>query len=63
MEFTPAAVRKWMIANAGNHYDNRTGEYNATSLAEEAAAVFDQDYLDGPLDDETHWIWEEAARF
>jgi len=32
-----------------------------TELAEIAAATFGMDGIGGPLDDETHWIWELAA--
>ena len=47
-----SAVRAWMKLNVGL---SRT----TTELAEQAV-----DFLDLPqewLDDETHWIWDEAA--
>lgn len=54
-------VRSWMQKNRSEHEDRRTGEVNATSLAEAAAMEFSLNETGGPLDDETHWIWEEAA--
>ena len=33
-----------------------------TELAEYAACVCDCNQVGGPLDDETHWIWEMALR-
>jgi len=45
-------VRRWMRANVQD-YDS------ATQLAEAANAIF---ALPGQgLDDETHWVWDEAA--
>ena len=45
-------VRAWMHKNAGEYE-------TATALAEAANAVF---RLPGSgLDDETHWVWDEAA--
>lgn len=47
------AVRAWMLANS-DEYET------ATALAEAANVEFD---LPGDgLDDEMHWVWEEAAR-
>ena len=54
-------VTNWMRVNRTDHKDRRTGEINATSLAEAAAAEFDMNEEGGPLDDETHWIWDAAA--
>ena len=34
------------------------GELNFTALAEGCAQAFDVNDRGGPLDDETHWIWE-----
>jgi hypothetical protein len=52
---TPCAtrrnVRSWMRRNA-NDFDN------ATSLAE--AANCNLDLPIGAMDDETHWVWDEA---
>lgn len=45
-------VRLWMRHNA-EHYET------ATELAEAANAAFR--LPDGGLDDETHWVWDEAA--
>lgn len=49
---TRRQVRVWMRNNA-HEYDC------ATRLAEAANVVFD--LPGGGLDDETHWVWEEAA--
>jgi len=45
-------VRAWMIHNA-EYYGT------VTELAEAANAIFR--LPDGGLDDETHWVWDEAA--
>ena len=45
-------VRSWMRANA-KEYDE-----NMTSLVEAANVVLR--IQDGALDDEAHWIWDEA---
>ncbi len=37
------------------------GDINFTRLAELVCAEFDVDHIGGPLDDETHWIWDVAA--
>ena len=53
MELTKKNVRKWMRSNAE--------EYGtSTELAEAAAEEFDANHIGGPLDDDTHWIWELA---
>lgn len=56
-----------MCINASDYIDYTTGKINCTNLAEACAAYFKQDYKNGPLDDETHWIWdlavEEAIRW
>lgn len=49
---TRGQVRQWMALNA-DHYES------ATQLAEGANCVFD--LPQGAMDDESHWIWEEAA--
>lgn len=46
-----ARVRGWMLANAAD-YETMTG------LAEAASAAFR--LPENCLDDETHWIWDEA---
>ena len=52
---TPSATRKqvksWMRLNAADYDD-------ATHLAE--AANIALDLPDGAMDDETHWVWDEA---
>lgn len=58
--FTKSSVRSYMVSIVEDHRDPITGEINATGLAEDAAAAFDANDLDGPLDDETHWIWDVA---
>jgi hypothetical protein len=62
-QFTEKNVLSWMRNKAYQYEDGQTGEVNLTALAEAAADAFGQNGLDGPLDDETHWIWEAAARF
>ena len=61
MKFTKANVRRWMRDNAADYEDKATGEIDATKLAEDAAAEFNVADTGGPLDDETHWIWDLAA--
>lgn len=56
--FTRSSARRWMQAHADEHTDPRTGELNLTAIAEACAAAFGVDGIGGPLDDETHWIWE-----
>jgi hypothetical protein len=62
-EFNEKTVRTWMQNQAYLYEDKETGETNHTALAEAAAAAFNQNEIGGPLDDESHWIWELAARF
>jgi hypothetical protein len=47
-----------MASNYHCHCDPITKEVNFTSLCEEAAEVFNQNFEDGPLDDPNHWIWD-----
>jgi len=61
--FTQANVLRYMRNVAYQHEDKVTGEVNLTSLAEAAADAFGENAPGGPLDDESHWIWEAAARF
>lgn len=63
MEFTRPNVSSWMRRAAPRFRDDTTGEVNATALAEAAAEAFEQNGLDGPLDDEQHWIWELALKY
>ena len=51
---TRAQVRAWMRANAADY------DYCATALAEGANAALPLPV--GAMDDETHWIWDEAHR-
>lgn len=52
-EFNEGAVARWMRAHA-DEYES------ATELAEACADAFDVADEGGPLDDETHWIWDLA---
>ena len=58
--FTEAAARAWMLAHIEEHRDPKTSELDMTSIAEACAAAFGEDDEGGPLDDETHWIWDLA---
>jgi hypothetical protein len=60
--FNQRQARTWMRDNAEDYRDPKTGEINSTALAEACAETFDVKDEGGPLDDETHWIWDEAAR-
>ena len=62
MQFNQANVLRWMRTHATEHKDGETGEVNMTSLVESAADAFNQNDIDGPLDDEHHWIWELATK-
>lgn len=59
--FTPATAKRWMRREAKEYRDGETGEINCTALAEGCAAAFDVNDVGGPLDDETHWIWDLAV--
>ena len=56
--FTQENVRAYMKSVRDEHIDH--GEVNWTFLAEDAANHFDMADEGGPLDDETHWIWDLA---
>jgi hypothetical protein len=58
--FNRKTVKNWMTRNVEDFRDSYTDEINATEMAEAAAAHFGQDHVDGPLDNETHWIWDVA---
>ena len=55
-----SATKRWMAQHAAEHIDPKTGECNSTALAEAAARHFNVDEIGGPLEDETHWIWDAA---
>jgi hypothetical protein len=59
--FRQSKVRSYMLTVLNDHTDKKTGEVNATTLAEDAASHFNQNHIGGPLDDETHWLWDLAA--
>jgi len=61
MEFNPLNARNWMQWHWREYQDRLTGMVDATGLAEGCASAFNVDDTDGPLDDETHWIWDIAA--
>ena len=54
----PVRVRNWMKMNLEHYRDRATGEVNATTLAEGAAAQFDHEEW---LNDGTHEVWDWAA--
>lgn len=51
-------VKRWMAQNWQEYVDSRTGEGDATGLAEAAAA--EADHMEW-LDEDTHWVWDLAA--
>lgn len=55
-----ASVKSWMKKMVTDYVDSKTGEVNATGLAEGAADEFDKKDLGGWLDDESHWVWDAA---
>jgi hypothetical protein len=59
-EITPIAVRRAMrlAIQLGQCIDRSTNEVNMTQLAENVAHDFGHDEW---LDDENHFIWDEAA--
>ena len=61
--FTETNVLRWMRKQAYLYEDKITGEVDITALAEAAANAWGESDVSGCLDDETHWIWEAAARF
>jgi hypothetical protein len=54
-------AQKWMRAHRAEFEDRKTGEIDATGMAEACASAFGEDDEGGPLDDPDHWIWELAA--
>ncbi len=57
--FTEENVLAYMRSIVSEHLDT-CNEVNMTSLAEAAADHFDMADEGGPLDEETHWIWDKA---
>lgn len=49
---------RYMLAVAADHFDGHS--VNLTRLAEDCADRFGLNYEGGPLDDETHPLWEWA---
>ena len=60
--FTRSAAEAWMLMWRDEHADPHTGEVDCTALAEACAGAFDVADEGGPLDDETHWIWDIAVK-
>lgn len=58
---TKGEARAWMIQNVHDYEDRSCGEVNCTALAEGCADAFGQADEGGPLDEETHWIWDLAV--
>jgi len=58
--FTRQNVLRWMQSNFERHLIDESGDLNMTTLAEYAAAEWDETGVPGPLDDDTHWIWDCA---
>lgn len=56
--FNKLNVRAWMKQNKSDYVDQKTGELDCTSIVEDCCDHFGQKDIDGPLDDETHWIWD-----
>ena len=52
-----AEVAAWMRNNRARYREFGTGEPEFTQIAEAAANMFDHNEW---LDDDQHWIWEEA---
>jgi hypothetical protein len=61
VSFNKENAKKWMKANKQSHVDPKTGEVNYTSLTEDCCSHFNVDDVGGPLDDETHWVWNIAS--
>jgi len=61
MEFTKQNVLNWMHDNIEQFIDLQTNELGMTAMVEDAADVFGQKDQPGPLDDETHWIWDASS--
>jgi hypothetical protein len=60
--FNRVNVYKWMTRNEEDYRDHMTGDINLTALTEAAADFFDVNHINGPLDDDTHWIWDIAVK-
>jgi len=61
MALMASAVKQWMEWHADEYRDS-AGEVIASALAEGAAQEFGDDHIGGPLDDETHPLWDWAAQ-
>jgi hypothetical protein len=71
---TRLSARRWMnqvceeVYHHANTWDDWCSEFldgvdiNCTYLAEQCAAAHNANHEDGPLDDESHFIWEESSR-
>ena len=57
-DFTKVNAKAWARRVADGFVDPRTGELDMTDLAEGIADHFNVNHVGGPLDDETHWIWD-----
>jgi len=55
-----AAVRVFLHQIVGNHTDPYTGEVNCTTMAEEAALMFNL-YGPAPARDVPDWVYDYAA--
>ena len=60
-KFMKSKVRTWMRIHLEEYRDGRTGEINLTTMCEDAATEFGMNEEGGPLDDDTHWIWDVSV--
>lgn len=58
--YNKSKVLKFMRMNVQDYIE--FGEVNCTKLAEGAGDEFDFDHEGGPLDDESHEVWELALK-
>ena len=58
--FAQCTALTWMRQHRAEHVDPTTNEVNCTSIAEACAHEFGENEEGGPLDDDSHWIWELA---
>ncbi len=59
-KFDKLNVLKYMRLVVNDYKDRSTNEVDMTSLTESTADCFNKNHENGPLDNETHWIWECA---